>query len=54
MAFQMGITIGLFAYLGKYIDGRQGTVKPYWTMAFALLGVFVALYYLLKDVMNDK
>jgi F0F1-type ATP synthase assembly protein I len=53
MAFQMGVTIAIFAYIGKYIDDQQGTVKPYWTMGFALLGVFAALYYLIKDVMKN-
>ncbi len=54
MAIQMGVTIAFFAYIGKYIDDRYATPKPYWTMGFSLLGVLAALYFLLKDVINDK
>ena len=50
MAFQMGATIGLFAFIGQWIDGYFSTEKPYWTIFFSLFGVFAALYYFIKDV----
>ncbi len=53
MAFQMGATIGIFTFIGKKIDGHYATETPYWTVGFALLGVFTALYFLLKDVLNE-
>ena len=53
MAFQMGAIIALFSYLGQWMDGKYNTETPYWTVGFALLGVFIALYFLIKDVMKS-
>ncbi|MGB0861504.1 MAG: AtpZ/AtpI family protein [Saprospiraceae bacterium] len=52
MAFQMGAVIAVFTYLGQWLDGKYATETPYWTVGFALLGVFLALYFLIKDVMK--
>ena len=54
MAFQMGIIILVFAYLGKYADSRMATEKPYFTIVGALLGVFAALYITLKDLIKTN
>lgn len=54
MAIQMGATIAIFTYGGQLLDGRFNTNKPYWTIGFSLLGVFVSLYSLLKGVLADS
>lgn len=54
MAFQMGITIGVFSYLGKRLDAYFETTTAYWTAGLALLGVVLALYLLLKDVLGTQ
>ena len=53
MAFQMGAIIIAFTYLGQWLDGKYAMETPYWTVGFSLLGVFIALYYLIKDVINN-
>ena len=55
MAFQMGVTIAVFAYIGQRLDAHFETETPFWTAGVALFGVVIALYFLLKDVLsNDK
>lgn len=46
----MGITIGLFTYIGKQIDRYYQLSTPYGTVALALIGVFASLYLLMRDV----
>ena len=50
---QMGITIVLFAYAGKWLDGYFETAQPYFTIVLALIGVIGAMYTTLKDLIND-
>jgi putative Ca2+/H+ antiporter (TMEM165/GDT1 family) len=52
---QMGITIYLAAYLGKWLDGKYPNEKGWYTMGFVLFGVFASLYLLIKQVnrIND-
>ena len=54
MAFQMGVTIAIFSFIGQRLDSYFETSSPFWTAGFALFGVRVALYFLLKDVLNSK
>jgi F0F1-type ATP synthase assembly protein I len=48
--FQMFVIIGVFAYVGSWLDDRQGTKQPYYTAALALIGVVIAIYQVLKEV----
>ncbi len=50
IAFQMGITIYLFSYLGKYLDDRFSIEENYWTIGLTLIGVVLSFYSLLKQV----
>ncbi len=50
MAIQMGIIILAGVYAGKKMDEKLGSAKPIWTVIFALLSIFVALYTSLKDI----
>jgi len=50
IAFQMGVTIYLFSYLGKYLDNRCNIEEKYWTIGLTLIGVALSFYSLLKQV----
>lgn len=54
LAIQMGVVIAFFAWLGQQLDEATQTAKPYWTTGMALLGVGVALYFLIVDVLRQK
>jgi len=50
VAFQMGITIYLGTYVGKWLDEKYVVENSTFTIIFSLLGVFAALYYVIKQV----
>ena len=50
MVIQMGVIIGVFAYAGHYLDLKFNTSKKYWTMVFALAGVFGAIYQMIRKL----
>tara|TARA_Y100001954_G_scaffold104178_1_gene113348 strand:+ start:1501 stop:1701 length:201 start_codon:yes stop_codon:yes gene_type:complete len=50
MVIQMGVIIGVFAYAGHYLDLKFNTSKKYWTMVFALAGVFGAIYQMIRNL----
>ena len=52
VGFQMAITIGIFAWLGDYLDERYQTEKPYYSIACILVGIAIALYQVIKEVIN--
>ena len=54
MAFQMGAIIAFFSFIGQKVDAYYEATTSYWTAGFALIGVCFSLYFLLKDVLNDK
>lgn len=56
VAAQMGATIFLGAYLGKFLDGKYPMEKKWFTIAFTLLAVGISLYNVLKQVnrINEK
>lgn len=47
---QMGIIIFLFAWFGSWLDGEYGNVKNTNRTIFALAGVFIALYNVVRQV----
>ena len=53
LAIQMGLIIGLFAYLGLWLDKRftQGQI---FTAILSLFGVMAALYTVIKQLSMDK
>lgn len=53
-AIQMGVTVFLGAYLGKYLDGRFPAEKKWFTMLFTILAVGIALYNLLRQLKKDE
>jgi uncharacterized membrane protein YfcA len=50
IAAQMGITIFLGAYVGKWLDEKYPSDKKWFTMLCTLLSVAIALYMVLKQV----
>ena len=52
MAIQMGLIIVVGAFAGQYLDGYLSNEKPIMTIIGSLLGVFFALYWSLKDLIN--
>ncbi|RWX00038.1 AtpZ/AtpI family protein [Flavobacterium cerinum] len=47
---QMGIVIFLFSWLGSWIDEEYGNIKNTNRIIFTLLGVFIALYNVIRQV----
>ena len=50
MVVQMGVIIGVFTYVGHYLDLKFDTSKKYWTMILSLIGVFGAIYQMIKSL----
>ena len=50
VAAQMGITIFLGTYFGKWLDLKYPADKKWFTIIFTLLGVGISLYAVLKQL----
>jgi membrane protease YdiL (CAAX protease family) len=50
VGLQMGLTIYLAAYLGKWLDGKYPNENNLYTIFITLLGVVIAFYNLLIQV----
>ena len=49
-AFQMGATIYLFVFLGKWLDGTCNDGNRFYTIVSTLAGVGVSLYLIIKQL----
>jgi F0F1-type ATP synthase assembly protein I len=47
---QMGIIIFVFSWFGGWLDDKYGNIKNTNTIIFTLLGVFIALYNVIRQV----
>lgn len=47
---QMGVIIFLFAYLGDWLDEDHPHPKIYYNKIFVMIGVFLALYNVIRQV----
>ncbi len=54
ITIQMGIIIGLSAWGGLKLDEYFKTKRPYCTMVLSLLGIAVAMYVVIKDVISQS
>lgn len=54
LGFQMIAIIGLFAFIGYQIDKKREASSPLFTAILALLGVCLALYQVIRSVLNSK
>ncbi len=52
LGVQMGLIIGLFTWLGTYLDEKYQTETPWWTLGLSLFGVSTSLYLMIKEVIN--
>jgi len=50
----MGVTIYLFAILGKWLDGEYNQGEKLYTIILTLLGVAISFYVVLKQVNRIK
>jgi len=50
VGLQMGLTIYLFAYLGKWLDVKYPHEKKIYTLIFVILGVVISLYSINKQM----
>lgn len=51
LGIQMGIVIAGLTWLGTYLDEKYATT-PIWTVVLSLTGVAIALYIVIKEVIN--
>ncbi|MEZ4780301.1 MAG: AtpZ/AtpI family protein [Flavobacteriaceae bacterium] len=54
MAIQMGVTIYLFALLGKWLDEQYNQGEKLYTIIATLTGVAISFYVVLKQVNRIK
>lgn len=47
---QMGVIIFLFAYLGSWLDDNHPSPKVYYVKILVVVGVFLALYNVMRQV----
>ena len=52
IGLQMGITIYLFAYLGKWLDAKYLNDEQLYTKILTFAGVMIALYSMYRQVKN--
>jgi len=54
MAFQMAVIIFLFVFAGMKLDEYFESPQPYLTAGLALLGVFLALFLVIRQLMSEQ
>jgi predicted tellurium resistance membrane protein TerC len=47
---QMGVIIFLFSYLGNWLDENHPSTKVYYVKILVMVGVFLALYNVIRQV----
>ncbi len=50
LPFQMGITIYLGAYFGKYLDQKYLTQKPWFTISAVFVALIISLYNVIQQL----
>ena len=51
---QMAVIIAAGAFFGDYLDKKHTLDIPIYTIALSLLSIFLALYYVLKKIINHN
>lgn len=54
VGFQMLAVIGIFTYIGHRIDLSREAETPLWTALFALAGVCISIYTVIKAVTRKR
>ena len=52
IAIQMGVIIGVSVWGGRKLDAKLNLNKPYLTIVLSLVGVALALYLIIREVIN--
>ena len=52
VGIQMGVIIGVFSWLGVYLDAKYQLKTPWWTIGLSLFGVCAGLYIMIKEVIK--
>ena len=50
----MVVIIILGAFFGDYLDGKNDSETPTYTVFFSLASVFISIYYVLKKITNNN
>jgi F0F1-type ATP synthase assembly protein I len=50
IATQIGVTVFLGSYLGKYLDGLYSFSKPWFTLLLTLLAMVVSVYSVIQQL----
>ena len=51
---QMAVIIAAGAFFGDYLDKKTQSDIPIYTIIFSLFSIFLALYYVLKKIINQN
>ena len=51
---QMAVIIAAGAFFGDYLDKKNTSEIPIYTIVLSLLSIFLALYYVLKKIINHN
>ncbi len=54
LAFQMIASIGLFLWLGTYLDKKMETSQPYWTLGLTTMAVIASMISVIKNFLPKK
>ena len=54
LAIQMGLIIGLSSWGGSKLDEHYHNATPVFTIVLSLLGIGIAMYLVLKDLIRPK
>ena len=54
LGLQLGVTIAVFTFLGRYLDQKYSQYPPWFTVFGSLFGVGSGLYLALKDLIKTK
>jgi len=52
MSFQIGLTVYVGSYTGKYLDAKYNLEKNWFTIAFVLIALVVSTYSVIKQLNN--
>lgn len=51
---QMAVIITASAYFGQWLDEKQGTKIPIWTLILCLFGIAMGLFILIREILRIK
>lgn len=52
LGIQMGVIIGFFSWLGVFLDDKDQSKTPWWTIGLSLFGVAAGLYIMIREVIK--